>query len=353
MANQQPIEELLANTNTEPTLRARLQLLEQLRDFGRTSLKLPVDDHYRKYVDIHRPFVVWNVEAAPEFSMEAKTWWYPVIGRQEYRGYFSSQAAHKYGDLLKRKRYDVSVGGSEAYSTLGWFKDPVINTFVFEPEPDLAEVIFHELGHQRLFARGDTDFNEAFATTVGQEGARRWLAKRSTGLYDQYIAELRRTEQFVHLVMGARLGLETLYGDERTEEGKVKATARRRNVPPEELRREKQKVFDGLKRQYTRLKEQWGGNTDYEQWFSTELNNAQLNSVATYYDLVPGFMSLLRTNGGDLEKFYEAAERLSKLPRKERHERLVALGQGSSMVETSGGRTSTPEGARVPNAAGN
>src|SRR6266699_5283033 len=190
-AHEKSIEKLLASPQTPDRLKQRLELLRSLRAFADTDLKLPVDGHYRKYADLERPYVVWNVEAAPEFSLEPKSWWYPLVGSLEYRGYFAEENANKYAAWLRSKGYDVFVGGVEAYSTLGWFKDPVLNTFIFNPEPDLAETIFHELGHQRVFARSDTDFNEAFATTVGEEGARRWLRSAgNTTIYESYLAEL-------------------------------------------------------------------------------------------------------------------------------------------------------------------
>src|SRR6266446_9628019 len=192
LAHRQPIEKLIANPATEARLKQKLELLQKLRAFADHDLKLPVDGHYSKYVDVHRPFVVWNVEAAPEFSMEPKTWWYPLVGSLEYRGYFSERSATNYGAALRHKGYDIFVGGVDAYSTLGWFNDPVLNTFILNPEADLAETIFHELGHQRVFAHGDTDFNEAFATAVGQEGTRRWLrAQGDNAAYEAYLAHLR------------------------------------------------------------------------------------------------------------------------------------------------------------------
>jgi len=335
VAGQQSIDKLVANPQTEPRLRKQLQLLQDLRAFADKELKLPVDDHYRKYVDVHRPYVVWNVEAAPEFSMEPKSWWYPLVGSLEYRGYFSKGAAEHYAATLRKKGYDVYLGGASAYSTLGWFKDPVLNTFIFDPEPDLAETIFHELGHQRVFARGDTDFNEAFATTVGEEGARRWLrAKGDTNAVERYEAELRRNDEFVHLIMVARQELETLYGDERTEAGKIKASRKPRAVPPEQLRQQKKEVFERLQQRYSQAKANWGGDTDYDNWFSRQLNNAQLNSVAAYYDLVPGFVQLLKLNDADLERFYDAAERLSKKPKKERQQWLRTLAGKGPVVES-------------------
>jgi predicted aminopeptidase len=325
-AHQQSIEKLMAAADTPKQLKERFELLRDLRAFASTDLKLPIDSHYRKYVDVHRPFVVWNVEAAPELSMEPKTWWYPLLGSLEYRGYFSKAGATNYAAYLRRQGFDVSVGGVGAYSTLGWFKDHVLNTFIFEENADLAEIIFHELGHQRLFARGDTDFNEAFATTVGQEGARRWLKARSNlaGL-NQYSAHLERLDQFVHLVMSTRARLEALYGDERTEDGRVKAAKSTNPASRDELRKRKDQILREMQAEYTRLKANWGGDTEYDGWFAHQINNAQLNSVAAYYDFVPAFEQILAANGGDLEKFYKAAERLSKKPKPERHEQLRIL----------------------------
>ena len=323
-AHQQPMQKMIGDPQTPARLKAQLQLVEDLRGFAKRELKLPVDGHYRKYVDVNRPYVVWNVEAAPEFSLEPISWWYPLVGSQDYRGYFSESRAHDYAARMRNRGYDAYTGGVAAYSTLGWFKDPILNTFIFHREPDLAETIFHELGHQQVFARGDTDFNEAFATTVGQEGARRWLrAKGDQAACDKYQAQLRRTEQFAHLIMATRERLETLYGDELTEAGLVQSTPKKRDIPREELRRQKQLILDDLQKEYVLLKAQWGGETEYDHWFAHGVNNAKLNSVAAYYDLVPGFERLLALNGGDLEKFYQAARHLSKMPRKERHSWLA------------------------------
>jgi predicted aminopeptidase len=332
VARQQKIEKLLADPQAPASLKAKLQLVQSLRAFATKDLQLPVDGHYEKYADLHRPFVVWNVEAAPEFSLAPKTWWYPWVGSLEYRGFFAERAAQQYAARLREKGYDVYVGGVAAYSTLGWFKDPVLNTFVFDPEPDLAETIFHELGHQRVFASGDTDFNEAFATAVGQEGARRWLrAKGDQAALDKYLAQVRRTAQFAHLIMSTRERLETLYGDERAEAGKIKAAKKQRAVPPEQLRQQKQQLLDHFRQEYTHLKAQWGGDSEYDEWFARPLNNAQLNSVANYYDLVPGFERLLESKGGDLGKFYEAADRLARKPKAERHRRLMKAIPGVQM----------------------
>ncbi len=326
LLHEKPIEELLANPQTAAPLKERFLVLKDLRAFAETELKLPANGHYRKYVDVHRPYVVWNVEAAPEFSMQPETWWYPLVGSLEYRGYFSLRGATNYARYLRKKGYDVAVGGVEAYSTLGWFKDPVLNTFIFEPDAELAEIIFHELGHQRVFARGDTDFNEAFATTVGQEGGRRWLKSKSdSAALEKYLAHLRHTREFSQLVMKSRSRLEALYGDERTEEGQIKASRKPRVMPAKALREQKETILKELKQEYARLKNGWGKDAEYDWWFTHQLNNAHLNSVAAYYDLVPGFERLLADNGGDLESFYTAAKRLAKEPKKKRHELLRQL----------------------------
>jgi len=334
-AHEKRIDKLLADDSTPDRLKQRLQLVQDLRSFAESDLKLPVDAHYKKYVDVHRPYVVWNVEAAPQFSLEPKSWWYPVVGSLEYRGYFSKEGAQKYGDSLRKRGYDVHVAGVEAYSTLGWFKDPILNTFIFEPDADLAEIIFHELGHQEVFAHGDKDFNEAFATTVGEQGARRWLQKKQDlAAIEKYEAERRRTRQFVALIAKTREKLEQLYGDQRTLEGRIKATPTQTRSP-EELRKGKEEILASLKEDYARLKQEWGGATDYDGWFSRQINNAQLNSVAAYYDLVPGFERLLEMNHGDLEAFYDEARRLAKMPKKERHQRLMALGRETQTVKSS------------------
>jgi predicted aminopeptidase len=325
LRQQQPLDKVIADPQSPPPLKEQLQLVQRLRAFAKAELKLPVDGHYTKYVDLHRPYVVWSVQAAPEFSLEPKSWWYPLVGSLEYRGYFSERGARDCAARLAAQGADVCVEGVEAYSTLGWFKDPVLNTFAGHPEPQLAEILFHELAHQRLFAASDTDFNEAFATTVGQEGTRRWLRSQGkTNLCERYDLALRRNDQFVHLVMATRTRLEALYGDTRDTDGKLKA-ARPSFALPDVLRREKQRVIADLRRAYAELKSQWDGFDGYDEWFARDLNNARLNTIANYYDFVPGFERLLANSGGDWEKFYTAAQRLARLPKPERHQALREL----------------------------
>ncbi len=261
------------------------------------------------------------------------TWWFPVVGRASYRGYFHEPPARRYADAFAKKGWDVYVDGIQTYSTLGWFDDPVLNTFINEPDSYLAEIIFHELTHRRLFVPGDTDFNEAFATAVASEGVRRWLlASSSPQALDQYRAALAKDHQFVDLVMDARAQLQALY-DTTNLSDTVKLSR-------------KQDIIVQLRARHSDLKASWGGQSPYDDWFAEPINNAKLNTVSAYYDLVPAFDALLSTNGGDLEKFYHAVARLAKLPLPQRHRQLQAY------LATPSRQPDSTEGASIKGRAG-
>jgi predicted aminopeptidase len=325
--SKRPIPEVLADPNTSGVLRERLRLVLEIRQFAEAELGLAPNGHYLHYADLHRRFVVWNVHAAPELSLEPKSWWYPVVGRLKYQGYFSEREARRYARKLAQQGYDVFVGGVEAYSTLGWFRDPVLNTFIFNDELALAELLFHELAHQRVFARGDTDFNEAFATAVAEEGLQRWLRTRDDPKpFEQYRVRNLRKKQFVDLVSGARASLREVYGgfDKRA---KTPAGPRYRGglSTPSEQRAAKGRILAALRQDYQGLKAEWGGGGGYDAWFEKSLNNAKLNTVETYYKLVPAFQELLRAQGGDLRKLYHEAKVLAELPKIARHNALAQL----------------------------
>ncbi|MEW6304598.1 MAG: aminopeptidase [Verrucomicrobiota bacterium] len=314
---RQPIKKLVADPATPVELKQKLELILELRAFAERELALPADGHYLSYVDLRRRFVVWNVNAAPEFSLEANSWWYPIVGSLTYRGYFSEEAARRYAEKLRRRGYDVYVDGVEAYSTLGWFRDPVLNTFIHHHPTELAAIIFHELAHQRLFVSGDTDFNEAFATAVEQEAVRRWLRSRNDapGLA-AYETTLQREAQFVQLVTRTRRQLETLFGP-----------GAKRAAPDDEsrLREQKERVIAQLRADYAQLKTRWGGYDGYDGWFAQPLNNAQLNTVDTYHRLVPAFERLLADRQGDLAAFFADVKTLGQLREPDRLRRLEAL----------------------------
>ncbi|MGA2174946.1 MAG: aminopeptidase [Verrucomicrobiota bacterium] len=312
LARQTPVRQLIADPATAPGLKAQLEQVLKLREFAARELKLPADENYLKYADLHRPYVVWNVNVAPPLSLEPKTWWFPVAGSASYRGYFSEEAARRYARGWEQKGWDVYVGGVEAYSTLGWFHDPLLNTFIFDSEADLADLIFHELGHQRLFVAGDTDFNEAFAMTVAAAGVRRWFeSSQNTKAYEEYRRSAGHENDFVELVMAARQELQAVYADPR--------------APDAVKLQRKAEIIRELRANYAKLKGRWGvSQSGYDAWFAEPINNAKLNTISAYHDLAPAFEALLRAQGGDMEKFYGAARDLSKMPLARRHEALRA-----------------------------
>lgn len=309
----EPIESLLEDEQTDPALRQRLLLVSEIRAFASEALELPDNASYRSYADLKRAYVVWNVFAAPEFSLEPVTWCFPFAGCVGYRGYFSREGADKFATNLKDTglngtNLDVFVGGVPAYSTLGWFADPVLNTFIGYPDAELARLIFHELAHQIAYAPGDTVFNESFATTVELEGVRRWLEHGGrSAQFEAFNVARRRQQDFLDLVMRTRALLDALY---------------QQDMPDQEKRSMKVDTYKQMRSEYLQLKQEWGGFSGYDLWFENSLNNAKLSSVAAYNQLVPAFQQLLARNGGALGPFYEAVVALTKLTVEQRREQL-------------------------------
>lgn len=311
LAARQPISGLVANPDTSAALRARLKLAERIRDFASRRLALPDNASYRTYADLHRRYVLWNVFAAPRFSLQPKRWCFPFSGCVAYRGYFAKAAAERYAADLRRRHYDVYVAGIPAYSTLGWFSDPLLNTVIDWPNPDLAGLIFHELAHQELYVQGDTAFNESFAVTVERAGVRRWMRSHgSPAAYRRYLVEKRRNRAFVRLVMETRGRLKNLYAARLSKQAMAAG---------------KRAVFGRMRADYVRLKASWGGYSGYDRWMAPPLNNAKIASVATYEQYVPAFRALLKQEGGNFKRFYAAARAIGALPKATRHARLAAL----------------------------
>jgi predicted aminopeptidase len=280
-----PVDEWLADPATPAALRARLDLAKRIRRFASAQLALPDNRSYTKYAELHRPFAVWNVFAAPEFSVSPKHECFPVTGCVAYRGFFSEKDARAHAEQLKAQGYDVYVGGVPAYSTLGWFDDPLLSTFIGYSEPQLARLVFHELAHQVVYAPHDTAFNESFAVTVEQEGVRRWLeAEGRPGELEAFRAAQARREQFADRVKEARARLATLYAE---------------GMPQERMRERKAEEFARLRALYPTV-------------VPAEPNNAFLVSVALYTELVPDFEKLLHESGGSLEAFYAKVKELAK-----------------------------------------
>jgi predicted aminopeptidase len=292
---REPITDVLQDEDTSPELAARLRLVQEAREFSIDALGLPDNDSYRSYADIERDYVVWNVFAAPEFSLQPKTWCFPVAGCVGYRGYFAEEAARKEAARLKADGFDVVVGGVAAYSTLGKLKDPVVSSMLQWDDLQLVAVLFHELAHQVLYVKGDSGFNESFATAVEEFGMHRWLTAR--GAHDdieRYESSRALRQSLMDMVAVARADLEELY-----------ASA----VPKEQMRRRKQARLESLASDAARLLENAG--RDSSGWQAGALNNARLASIALYEGRVPEFRALLERCNEQIECFYAEAKALA------------------------------------------
>ena len=304
MSKREPIARVIGDTSTSPALRAQLEAIAAIRDFASRDLGLPDNGSYRSYADLGRRYVVWNVVAAPEFSVDAKMWCYPIVGCVAYRGYFVERRARRFAEALRGRGLDVTVGGVAAYSTLGHFDDPVLNTMMGWNDVELAAIIFHELTHQLLYVPNDSSFNEALATTLEEEGVRRWL-----------LAQGRDADLANHLVRQARYAkVIDLLSATRTELRAVYASG----LAPERMRDKKRAAFASMRASFALLKAGWGGHAPFETWFDGELNNAHLASVATYFACVPGFERELAVVGGNLTAFYAKVRELAKLEQAKR-----------------------------------
>lgn len=311
MSQRQDIDKLLKDPKTDAKLKQKLHKVQQIRQFASKELLLPDNNSYKKYADLKRPYAVWNVVAAPEFSVNPKTWCFLFSGCINYRGYFSQDKARQFADKLKARGLDVTIGGVTAYSTLGWFADPVLNTFIHYPTSRLAGLIFHELTHQKIYVKGDSAFNESLATTVELEGTRRWTQRYgSNANFQSYLERKKRQRQFVALVQKYRAKLKRHY--EKTQDIKEK-------------REGKKSLFRQMQIEYQTLRKAWGNYSGYDAWFAQDLNNAHLASVGTYHNYVPALQELLRRTKGNLRAFYREAKKLAALPEPQRKQRLQEM----------------------------
>ena len=311
MLAQRPIAKLLEEPGTSQALREKLSYVLALREFARKELLLPVGDAYLGYVDLHRTHVLWNVFAAPELSLEPKTWCYPVVGCASYRGYFAHQEAENYLAALNREGYDGFIAGVLAYSTLGWFDDPVLSTFLQLDDARLSALIFHELTHRMLYVAGDTSFNESLATAVEEEGLRRWAAaSQAPGILAEYERQQGLKDGFIAIVSKRKSELSALYASDFSVDRK---------------RAGKAAIFATLQRDFEAEKQKVPEMAAYDHWFASGLNNAGLATIAVYHDLVPAFQRILSRSHGDLAAFYRECHRLSRLPSPERHQLLRQL----------------------------
>lgn len=305
MYARQDIVDILASETISDELRSKLELAQKIRSFASSELALPDNDSYKSYVATGKDSVTWNVVAADEFSVKAKTWCFPVAGCVSYKGFFDKADSLIFEAELRDEGMDTTVNGATAYSTLGWFDDPLLDTMLKGHKVRLAGLIFHELAHQKLYIKGDSDFNEAYASFVEQVGVRAWL-RAANGDYrqDDYSALLHRGEQFNGLLMGARELLIESYADQ--------------SLSDVEKRQSKEAVFAKMQANYTLLKVEWNDYAGYDRWFSRKLNNARMVASSTYRRWVPAFSAIFHENDDDLIKFYQEVERLADLEKSER-----------------------------------
>jgi predicted aminopeptidase len=295
---REPVAKVVADPQRDPVLRQHLARSQAARTFASEHLKLPDNQSYRLYADIQRPYVVWNVFATAEFSLDPVTYCFPVAGCVAYRGYYSQGAARGDAALKREQGMDVWVSGVEAYSTLGWFDDPILNSMLHWGDERLATLIFHELAHQRFYVKDDTEFNESFASFVEQEGTRQWRAYQ--GLPAAHTKGLQQREAFITLVLSTRQRLQQLYSQ---------------TLPAAEMRQRKAAEFERMRREYRALRDQqWAGNNRYDAWVNAPMNNAKLLPFGLYDQWVPAFAALFKQTGGDWAVFYKAVEQLGKLP---------------------------------------
>ena len=321
MRQRQPIADVLQGDSLSEQQRAQLLQAVAIRDYAADTLSLPVNDNYQHVVSLDSNYVSWNVFAAESLSMEALQWCFPVAGCVSYRGYFKEQAARDYGEKLQQQGYDIYVGGVTAYSTLGWFKDPLLSTFLRYRDTRLAALLFHELAHQVVYVKGDTTFNESFATAVEELAVAQWLRDADRGNQLAAWEEHNRwVETFTQWLLRHRDKLQQVYDSGGSEA---------------EKRAQKQATIAAMQASYGAFRRANGGDGGFDAWMRQPLNNASLLSIGSYNDWVGAFKQLFRQQGCQWPAFYRAAEGLAAQDREQRMRALKTLqaGQGACAGE--------------------
>jgi len=310
MAARVPVAQVLEDPQLSPEIRHKLELSRTLRDFAATALALPVEDAYSDYVALGRDWATWNLFAAPPLSLAAKQWCYPIVGCASYRGYFDQQRADRDADKLRANGLEVYAGGAIAYSTLGWFDDPLTTPMLAGSDAGFAELLFHELAHRRFYLKGDTRFNESLATAVGRAGARQWLVSQGQDeapLLARFAEREAARQQVLGLVGNTRDALSRLYQSD---------------LEDAEKQQRRDQLRAQLRRDYLDALAVTPALAGYRHWFDGPLNNAQLATLADYEALVPGFNALLEQCEDDWACFWQAVERIAAEPAEQRNHRL-------------------------------
>ncbi|WP_232325069.1 aminopeptidase [Microbulbifer agarilyticus] len=327
LAGREPIDRLLRDEETDPKLRRQLEWVQSIRAYAAGELHLPVGSAYSEFTQLEQEYALWNLVAAPEFSLSPKRWCYPIAGCASYRGYFNKRDAQVQEQRLQAQGYDVYLGPVPAYSTLGWFDDPVLSSFVDWKPDRLASLLFHELAHRRLYIGGDTQFNESFATAVSRIALPDW--RRRNGIPAPKVANVEQARRVNGLMVSARRQLQALYASD---------------LSAPEKRQRKTQTLQRLRYCYRKESEGWTQDEKFTQMIE-KTNNATLALVSEYQSQVPAFVQLYRDSGSDWEAFYRAVEQLGALPKPERKARLDALTKrilGSTAAQTSSKKVTGP-----------
>jgi predicted aminopeptidase len=325
LTRSQPIPEVIGKSDA--ALAARLKRIREIREFASHELGLPDNGSYTRYTDLGRPYVTWNVFATPELSLKPHQWCFPIAGCVNYRGYFQEAEAKGESTRLKAAGDDVYVGGVPAYSTLGWFDDPVLSSFVSWPETEVARLIFHELAHQLIYVKSDSTFNESYATVVEEAGLARWLASRHDSQLERLAARADRMRGvFRELVGTTRAKLAEIYAS---------------NASDDDKRRAKRDIVAAMKAAYESAKQGEPGLSGYDRWFAQQPNNAALAAVGLYTDRVPAFRELLHESNDNLPAFYQRVRELAARPKRQRDAQLDALTRRAAASAMTAARRST------------
>ena len=325
LANSQPIPDVIGKSDA--ALAARLERIREIREFASHELGLPNNGSYTRYTDLGRPYVSWNVFATPELSLTPRQWCFPIAGCVNYRGYFREAQASGESKRLKAAGDDVYIGGVPAYSTLGWFDDPVLSSFVSWPETEIARLIFHELAHQLIYVKSDSTFNESYATAVEEAGLARWLASR----HDSQLTKLATRADHMRTIF------RELVRTTRTKLAEIYAS----NASDDDKRRAKQAIVAAMKTAYESAKQGEPGLSGYDRWFAQQPNNAALAAVGLYTDRVPAFRELLHEANDDLPTFYHRVRELAAKPKHQRDAALDALVHRAAASAMSASRRAT------------
>ncbi len=295
---RQKIESLLSSTTTSPRLTQKLIYVQSLLNFAATKMGLAHNGSYQHYVKLKSDYPVWNVMAAPKLSLDSQQWCYLIVGCVSYRGYFSVEAASKFAEKLKAQGYDVLMSPAVAYSTLGWFNDPLLSSMTAYSDPQLAALLFHELAHQQLYIKNDTEFNESFAAAVEELATEQWLihSGKREQLQHWRTNKIHR-QDMRHLLLSTRISLEIVYKSTNTDAVKLSA---------------KKRLFAKLRTDYDVLRKKWKQTSGFNQWFYKQNNNAALSLVADYQQGIPAFLRLFNNNNANWQDFFTAVEHLSQ-----------------------------------------